>query len=320
LNFEFFKVGRACCTDDLSICMGMSIHKVSADMAFEMDSLPATLTETALADAVKAQVASATGIAADAIGNVTVSVKVKGDTSMSVPDAAVFAASVPAKTAVETGIAATAGTTASAVTATLTAGRRLTVEDDDGFSIDSEADEDEGTRRLQQAVTAAYEIETTGVGQSRTMLAGMGAATATTGLATQITTALAASGDATVGSITPTVSSVSAVPKVTVAYEISTTNATAATEAQATMAAAASSGTGQTSLISGITATLAANGVTVTISNMTGTVAAVQASTPGAAAANASSSSRTPTSSAVRHSLRHVAMSVVVTVAAALAL
>jgi hypothetical protein len=196
----------------------------------------------------------------------------------------------------------------------------LTVEDDDGFSIDSEADEDEGTRRLQQAVTAAYEIETTGVGQSRTMLAGMGAATATTGLATQITTALAASGDATVGSITPTVSSVSAVPKVTVAYEISTTNATAATEAQATMAAAASSGTGQTSLISGITATLAANGVTVTISNMTGTVAAVQASTPGAAAANASSSSRTPTSSAVRHSLRHVAMSVVVTVAAALAL
>merc|ERR1711908_134754 len=112
----------------------------------------------------------------------------------------------------------------------------------------------------------------------------------------------------------------SASPKVTVSYEISSTNASAASEAQATMAAAASSGADQTSLISGITANLAAAGVTVTISNMTGTVDAVQASTPGAAAANASSASRVPTSNTVRHSLRHVAMSVVVAVAGALAL
>merc|ERR1711907_910459 len=152
------------------------------------------------------------------------------------------------------------------------------------------------------------------------MLANLESASAAADLATEIGTALAASGDATVSSMSPTVSAIEAAPEVTISYEISTTDATVASDAQATMAAAAASGTEQTDLIAGITSNLNAAGIVVVISNMTGTVDAVVANTPGAAAANASQSSSRTSSSAVRHSLRHVVMSVVVAVAGALAL
>lgn len=311
INFHLFRAGRACCQDGTSQCMGMEVHKVSASMGFELDSLPMSLTEAALTTAVKDSIAATTGLSSDNIGNVTVTVKVKGDTSLTLADAAAataFAASAAAKTAVEAGIATQAQTTPASVTATLAAARRLTAED--------------GARRLQAAgtVTAAYEVDTDGVSSSRTMLDNMGTGTVQSDLAGHITTALAASADTTVSAMTPTVASVSAAPKVTVSYEMSSTNATAAAEAQATMQDAAAAGAGQTALVDGITSSLLTAGVEVNISDMSGTVNQVEATIHGTSgnATNAAASSRTPTSSAVRPSLRHVAMSVIAAVAGAL--
>merc|ERR1712224_642955 len=72
------------------------------------------------------------------------------------------------------------------------------------------------------------------------------------------------------------VETLTAEPQVTITYEIRTTDAAAAREAQATMAAAASSGTGQDALLGDITQALADAGYAVTISSMSAEVEEVQ--------------------------------------------
>merc|ERR1712195_167775 len=114
-----------------------------------------------------------------------------------------------------------------------------------------------------------------------------------------------------IGSVS--VEEIAAEPEVTISYEIRTTDADAARNAQAVMAAATAGGAGQDALMSGISDTLMSAGFNVTISDMTGSVTEVQTVAQGEAAPI-----RTPTSGAFRLSLRDLlATAVAVAVAVA---
>merc|ERR1711998_662836 len=120
--------------------------------------------------------------------------------------------------------------------------------------------EEEAKRRLQEAnVNVEYEIVVENMGDSAQMMSSLQAADGATALTTAINTALTEAGS----TISVAVTEISAEPEVTISYEIRTTDAEAASSAQAAMAAATAGGAEQEALLSGITSNLADAGFNV---------------------------------------------------------
>merc|ERR1712216_135888 len=164
--------------------------------------------------------------------------------------------------------------------------------------------EEEAERRLQGTVNVEYEIEVENMGDSAQMMSSLQAADGASALQAAINAELPAD-------LAVEVTEIVAEPEVTISYEIRTTDAAAASTAQAAMAAATAGGADQDALLSGITSNLLDAGFNVTISSMSGTVEEVATVAQGEAAP-----SRTPTSGAFRLSLRDLLATAVIVAAA----
>jgi len=258
LNSHLFIAGGACCSDGISQCMGLDVTVVSGEMTLNMD-IPSDMSAEELVSALKTSIASQVpGLNESEVGNVTVSVVVKGTAPMVVGDPAAFVASAVAKAAVEAGLAIQVGVAAEHVTAT------LSLEASEGATTPAPAATDTtttapATRRLEGTVIVTYDI-TADLANSATLTSSLQAADATTSLAAHINTELAAEG------IEVEVQEIEAESEVTISYEIRTVDSSVADTAQTVFSdAAAGAGNAGAGFTTSLTSELADLGHSVTI-------------------------------------------------------
>jgi len=314
LNYFLRRAGAVCCNDASSQCMGLDVHVVSAEMTLNMSF--SGMSEDQLAEALKQAIVAQIGDPAESginvsdVGNITISVKVKGTAPMTMADPQAFMNNEEAKTAVKQGLATQTGAEVSDITTTFTvegasADTGEAAADTDESATTSNST-DEPSRRLQGVVNVDYEIETD--------LSAVDALTAelqAESAADSLTTAINAELEDVEGVDPVTVDEIEAEQEVTISYQIRTTDATAAAGAQTALAESASA---PTSLTTSLEANLLAQGVTVTIHGMTAEVGEVDTEDTGEDAAAPSS----PISSnAFRLGHHHAAVAAVVALALA---
>jgi len=311
----------------------MGVHVVSAEMTLNMASTAALADATGqlssdATTALSAAIAAQTGVDVTEVANVTVAVKVKGSAPMELGTAEAaqaFVDSVPAKIAVEAGLALQVGVPSPSVTATLsvadaatdTAAADTTVTAADAATDTAAADTTvttdtaaaDTTRRLTQAensrrlqggvVNVDYEI-LADLSSSDTMTQSLQAESGSTELTSRINSQL----ETVEGIESVTVRNITAEPEITISYEIRTTDPERAQTAQASIAEASAGVGAQTDFMTEINDAMAENGVSVTITGMTVAEPVLEAEDTGEAAPV----SRTVSSGTIRLGCRNFVM------------